>query len=316
MRKIKSPAPAEATPAAAPLTEGADGRDTTDLSALRAAVRAAPEDPAAWHALGRALAAAGRWREAETPLAEAVEAAPGDALYRSDLGLALYRQRRYDEAAPHLDRALANDPRLEDPRSCLGIKAVTQLALCHAQSGRHARAAETLAPALPLAIEILAHLGRFHLSAGDHLAARRILVPAAALAPLAEDIVHGAGLALLLLGEWEEAEAHLERATHLAPPCVEAWYDRGLNLTRTRRVDLRPAARAHFEKALAMNPRHAWAEHGLACLAARDGDADEAFRRLARARAAGLSDRAAFEEEPDLAPLRSEPRWKSIEAVR
>ncbi|MDQ2670190.1 MAG: tetratricopeptide repeat protein, partial [Gemmatimonadota bacterium] len=54
----------------------------------------------------------------------------------------------------------------------------------------------------------------------------------------------------------------------------------------------------------------AW--YNLACAYARLGERDSAFAALEQAVAEGMNDRAAFERDEDLAPLRSDPRFAAL----
>jgi len=69
-----------------------------------------PEDARPHIAYGEALAAAGRFAEAEAELRKGTELAPQDAFALVRLGSVLAQQRKYDEAVSHLVTALAVSP--------------------------------------------------------------------------------------------------------------------------------------------------------------------------------------------------------------
>jgi tetratricopeptide (TPR) repeat protein len=70
-------------------------------------------------------------------------------------------------------------------------------------------------------------------------------------------------------------------------------------------------ARAFFEKAWMLGALPT-AAYNLACLDARKGRSDAAFAQLDKALAAGFDDGATLEKDPDLASLRTSPKWKAV----
>lgn len=66
-----------------------------------------------------------------------------------------------------------------------------------------------------------------------------------------------------------------------------------------------PSVRAAFDK----NPRQPHLHYGMAFCAAREGDADTAFRYLAGATERGFRDVDLLLRDPDFRQLRSDPRW-------
>ncbi len=290
----------------------AKSSDRSAIGRLREAAKAHPEDAVAWYNLGDALLAEGNAKDALAPLRKAVDLAPSVDLFRYDLALALLATGKGQEGANHLADIVKVDPGLQKAQSHLGIAAATNLALHLGEQGEWKEAIRRLAPAASIACGILYNLGRFHLRAGDFEQARGFLVAAAAIDTESEDVLHLAGAALMNLGEWQEAERHLERATTLKPPCANAWYDRGVNLARRKDPGLRPRARGCFEEALRIDPAHSWAHYDIACLEALDGRIDAAFEGLERAVRCGLSDAAHVEADDDLATLRRDARWKGL----
>jgi tetratricopeptide (TPR) repeat protein len=87
---------------------------------------------------------------------------------------------------------------------------------------------------------------------------------------------------------------------------------------------LKKAARAHaergewepaieaYEAALRLEPADAAARYALACALARAGRIDPALGELERAVRDGYSNWELLRKDPDLAPLRSGPRWRQL----
>jgi len=70
-------------------------------------------------------------------------------------------------------------------------------------------------------------------------------------------------------------------------------------------------ARTFFEKAWKLGQLPT-AAYNLACVDAHEKKVDAAFANLDRALGAGFDDEASLKSDPDLAPLRSSPRWPGV----
>jgi hypothetical protein len=70
-------------------------------------------------------------------------------------------------------------------------------------------------------------------------------------------------------------------------------------------------ARTFFELSWSLG-RLPTAAYNLACVDAREKKLDAAFASLDRALSAGFDDESALRTDPDLAPLRSSPRWSAL----
>ena len=70
-------------------------------------------------------------------------------------------------------------------------------------------------------------------------------------------------------------------------------------------------ARSFFEKSWKLGQLPT-AAYNLACVDAREKKVDAAFADLDRALGAGFDDEASLKNDPDLAPLRSSPRWAGV----
>src|SRR5271157_4588017 len=86
------------------------GRHAEAADQYRAALRASPDDLAAWHALGRSLAEHGDFAGAEHAFRRATWLDPGAAASWSNLGMMLKIAGRFDEAIAAHDRAVALAP--------------------------------------------------------------------------------------------------------------------------------------------------------------------------------------------------------------
>jgi tetratricopeptide (TPR) repeat protein len=285
------------------------GDDASALQDFERAVQVEPDDALSWYNYGDTLLKMGRVNEALIALERAVKLSPDNALYRYDLGLALYDLQRYKEAAEHFKFVLRLDPALERAISQLGLSASTNLALCYGEQGDWPKAIATLKPAQSVAVNILYNLGRFYGKNNSHTEAARFFTAAAILSPDDENILHGAGYALLELKRYQEAENYFAQATKVDPSCIEGWYDRGVNLAKMKK---KSQARACFVKILKRDPKHAYAFYQLACLDALERKRDSAFRNLALAVDRGLRALDRVRRDRDLNSLRSDPRWKAL----
>ncbi len=120
-------------------------------------------------------------------------------------------------------------------------------------------------------------------------------------------------MAKLLLdqGRPQHAAPTLERGLQRDSTHVASWMllaDARLELGRTH------DARVALERGLGSGARvvDARSRYNLACLRAAEGDASGAFAALAGALDDGWNDSARLDEDPDLAALRSDPRWPAL----
>lgn len=123
--------------------------------------------------------------------------------------------------------------------------------------------------------------------------------PCCAVAPLVEDerevreAPRGASRAVPSEAERREAEEALSR--HAA---AEDW----------------PAAWRVVDRFLGVHPDDALMLYNGACVQSRLGDLDRAFELLNRAIDRGFGDLGSAAGDPDLAPLRDDPRWRHVRA--
>lgn len=124
------------------------------------------------------------------------------------------------------------------------------------------------------------------------------------------------GRELMEAGKYAEALAIHEQVTARAPQNPGGWFGLGYCLHMLGRLD--EALPAH-KRAAATGP--AWMQadalYNIACVHALRGRTDEAFGALKHAARAGMRDSEQLEKDPDLASLRSDPRWAAhLDAVK
>lgn len=236
----------------------ADAADAFRLACERDGARAA-----ALHNLGYALERLGRLDEADGAYGEAAQRARDD--WRVLTGWAVLALRR-DELRPALGRLARARELAGDAVPPLWYWAA---ALAHARSedagAARAVVTEGLArfPQHPVLLAFLALLDEF---AGDLASAEAGLRAALEQDASLPQVSKNLGDVLYRGGRHEEAKAHYERAVKLAPALGDDVHFKLANIAFKRR-DL-GAARAGWERAVALNPDHALARRNLAMLEA------------------------------------------------
>jgi tetratricopeptide (TPR) repeat protein len=109
---------------------------------------------------------------------------------------------------------------------------------------------------------------------------------------------------------WRAELPRLERAARDHPSVGRAWFNLGYGQLRTGDAD---ASRESFTRALELGHRRSTTMYNLACCAAQLRDRDAAFRWLERAEAAGMDLGWHVLGDEDLAPIRSDPRYRALE---
>lgn len=152
-------------------------------------------------------------------------------------------------------------------------------------------------------------LGRLEADRKAYEAASEALARAIALVPDDPESHFQLGKVKLAQGDAAAAIGSLERSVELFPGNGWAWNSLAYAYLAARQ----PAkAAASFERVLPHAPRNPTLLYNTACAHALAGNADHAIELLERAVAEGYADKASLKTDPDLAPLRSDPRFAAI----
>jgi len=120
------------------------------------------------------------------------------------------------------------------------------------------------------------------------------------------------GLAYLDKRKPAEAEKEFRSVIKGDPKCLVA--RDGLATSFAQRGDYK-AAMKEMNEVLRTNPSYGLGHYNIACWQAKLGNKDEAFKSLNAATGYGFRDAAWMEKDPDLASLRTDPRWKTALAA-
>jgi len=113
----------------------------------------------------------------------------------------------------------------------------------------------------------------------------------------------------LSLGKILEAIECFQKAIEIDPS--DATFHNNLGYAYSRQGKLESAL-SEYEKAIALYPDYAAALFNLACLHSQKGELDSSLTFLQEAMERGFADLEFVEMEPDLAPLRSDPRYRQL----
>jgi len=325
------------------------GERTWAERAIEASGRAARLEPSlgpVQETRGRISLLLGRPDEAATAFQEALRAQPLSVEAQLGLATALNRLGKNEEAAREFRLAVATQPGWWSPHSHLGVFQLTTGDLAGALESF--RTALSLSPDNTRVLEnlgiTLQQLGRHEEAIAEYRRSIEIRPTASALSNL--------GTCLFLLGRYGEAVQAYERAASMSPDEATIWVNLGdalrwnasprerilraygraiqileadlaltprdadretsLALALARTGDQR-SAKAHADAALALDPRNAYVLYPVALVRLAAGETDPALDLLARAVAAGYPV-GEIERDPELARLRSDPRFVRIVA--
>lgn len=197
---------------------------------------------------------------------------------------------RFEDALAHAEEAVRADAR--------SVPALHYRAAALAELGRDAEALEAYDRALARGKddpELLLGAADFLVgSGGDEEPDRELVERGLELArrgaklarkagedELAAELAYVEGTGLNQLGRAGEALERLALAEAGLPDSVDVLLEQGFALYELCRF---PEARRTLERAEALDPEDAWTHHTLGLVAEREGDAEEARRRFARAR--------------------------------
>jgi beta-lactamase regulating signal transducer with metallopeptidase domain/Flp pilus assembly protein TadD len=117
----------------------------------------------------------------------------------------------------------------------------------------------------------------------------------------------------LVADNWRDAAAHHREITTRYPNSGRAWFN--LGFTSLRAEDYATAHQA-FRRAIELGHRIGTSSYNVACTYALQGNRDEAFAWLKRARDAGFDLQDHLSGDDDLDKLHDDPRWDAlVEAV-
>jgi predicted O-linked N-acetylglucosamine transferase (SPINDLY family) len=244
-----------------------------------------PDFTAALINRGMALAIVNRFDDALASYDRALAQQPGNPLTLNLRGMTLRSQRRIPEALESFERALASDPSFADARYNRGV-ALLQLQ----RYGDALAEFETVMAAWPNNAELLSNRGVALSSLKRPAEALASFDQALTIEPNFAEVWGNRGLALRDLARFEDALASYERLLLIRPNDPVAWNERGTVLRTLKRFDEalqcysraieirtdyadalnnrgqalwtdrkdQPAALADLERALALDPDHAY----------------------------------------------------------
>ena len=253
----------------------------------------------------RHLAQRKRWAESESLLRELLGVLPANVSARNVLGLVLVRQGRLADAKAEYARSLADDPKQARVLSMLGTIGLLEGSLDEAE--RAFRAAVEITPGF---VEAVANLGFIAEARGRAAEARGWYDRATALDPSFPRGKRLSGDLWFEQGDFAKALADYRAVLRARPDDFGALLQAGSCARRLGEPD--EAARL-FEAARRARPDSWIPPYNLACLEASRGRGEEALSLLlAELPAKGFDDPGLLEEDPDLAPLRSSPRFAEL----
>ncbi len=218
--------------------------------------RKRPMNPRAHTDLGVALAAAGRFAEAEAAHRQAIRLKPDMEEAWNNLGNALAAMGRREEAAECYMRIINDNPR--------NVAALANMGSALMELGRAAEAEQTYRRALninPNHVPSLSGLATLMAMSGRAAEAAELYESIMRICP--EDIAARVNTAIALVGSGRPAEAlpHCAEAKRLDPRLPEAHFAEGIALEALGR---RAEAAGRYREALNINPAFAAARERLA----------------------------------------------------
>ena len=245
------------------------GRGPLAEAMFRKVLELQPEHASAHLNLGLKLAANGAFEDALASIEEALRLAPDNLAARQGLAMVLTRLDRPQDALPHFEAIARLSPDSVDARINLGIAL--------AEGGHRAEALNEFREAVQLAPDDFRthyNMGRALNDLGQIAQAREALAQAIRLNQAYVP-------ALQLLGQIERTAGNFVRAIELLRAATLedsenslAHYDLGLALAQSGKQAM---AVPHFERALALDPRHKESLYNIA-LAVQARDPEKARR--------------------------------------
>ncbi len=248
------------------------GRDTEAEAAYRRAVELQPGWWGTHHHLGVFLLMQGKVEEALPSLREAIRLSPDNTRAIGNLGIAYQQLGRYEEAVAEYQRSIAIRPT---------ATALSNLGTCEFVLGRYAQATDTFRRAVAMQTDngvLWRNLGDALRWTGDRESETRTA--------------------------YQRAIDLLEADLAITPGDAEREADLAIAYGRTGRGNL---ARRHADRALELSPADGYILYSVALVRLISDEVDPALDLLEKALAAGYPAEA-VRTDPELAPLRSNPR--------
>jgi choline-sulfatase len=244
------------------------------------------------------------WPKAEAIAREILAKLPDHVAARNVLGLALVRQRKYDDARETYQRSLQTEPDQFRIHANLG-----SLALRARDLDTSEKEFKIALDQNPRFVEAMLNLGLIASLRGSRAGAEEWYRKADEVDPGLPSTARRFGDLYYEEGDYKQALAHYERALQLSPRLFPALVQAG---SSARRVGDPARAATYFEKAAALRTDSWVPWYNLACLRATQGEVDAAFRALDESKRRGLRDRDLIQQDPDLTPLRGDPRFAAF----
>jgi tetratricopeptide (TPR) repeat protein len=233
------------------------------LASFRAAMQAAPDDPAGPVGVARVHLSKREDAAAAATLEQLLERAPGNRYALQLLGTAYQRLGRDDDARFALSVGAGGQPAWNDPWSdevaqyrrgfAAMLKEATQLGLAR-QFDQSIALLEKLRQMRPDDTALKVYLGGMYASAGRMREAESILAPVLAADPRQFDATMHLASGYLFAGDLDQAASYAARAMELRPASADASKLQGIVLWRRGRDR---EAMAAFETSATADPRDA-----------------------------------------------------------
>jgi len=252
----------------------------------------------------RHLTQEGKLDEAKAKLAAVIDKLPANVSAINVMALVALKQQRLGEARDWYLRSLSIDPGQARVYAALGALELAAENVDTAE--RHFRKALELSPVF---VEAEMNLGFIESLRGNDAGAEALYNKARALDPGMPRVARRLGDLFYERKEWARALASYRETLRLSPRDFHAMLQAG---NSARRVGDVAAAVRYFDGAAELRPDSWIPPYNKACIAAVGGDAAGALEALETSVARGVSREVLLLNDPDLASLRSDPRFASL----
>jgi tetratricopeptide (TPR) repeat protein len=253
----------------------------------------------------------GAWKDDVTIWRDAVRTRQESSRARVGLATAYYMLHRAGDANAPLDSAMTSLEWVLDREPGHFHATLLSGVIAYERGERDSALArfDRAHTAFPENATAAFNFGKLLLESGSFDRADRVLTGAAARGPEDPNLLMLLGSARRLAGRPATAIAPLVRATSLLPESGRAWLELGFAQAE---VGANAPALAALERARPAVGEDPILLYNIACLECRLGRHASALSSLEAAVAAGYRNRRLLESDPDLAPIRGEPRFKAV----